>query len=407
MSSESKNNYFKYLISNVLYRIGVLFCIGTIIQAFLLKIGLTEEQLYLYNSIMYGVQVAVMFAMTFISDKIRNVKAVMALTSSAFVVLFVILIVGAMLKEVGAGFVVLLFAVSIICYIGYGMNSIMSYVFPYKVLDMKDYGKISGIVGGLGGGVTFGVSIIHSLIISRFDYSVASIVFFVIAICCLVFCSVEYSSMQEFAETTDTPTKRDFAKILKNKTLYALLIPNFVRGITTGVVGVITVIAIARGIVDEKSSSYVNVITQLAILLGSFGFAFLCKKIKVRNLMLIGVLGLCVFLPLSIIKNDIALFLTLYGVAYLFMICVDTAIPVLITEIIPEDEIGGYTSIRMMVFTAGTAVSTLLILPIANAIGYVGLLTFAAICLLICGVAYYVTAILCSRKKDCFRDIEA
>ena len=115
--------------------------------------------------------------------------------------------------------------------------------------------------------------------------------------------------------------------------------------------------------------------------------------------MLIGVLGLCVFLPLSIIKNDIALFLTLYGVAYLFMICVDTAIPVLITEIIPEDEIGGYTSIRMMVFTAGTAVSTLLISPIANAIGYVGLLAFASICLLICGVSYYVIAILCNRKK--------
>ena len=73
--------------------------------------------------------------------------------------------------------------------------------------------------------------------------------------------------------------------------------------------------------------------------------------------------------------------------------------PVLITEIIPEDEIGGYTSIRMMVFTAGTAVSTLLISPIANAIGYVGLLAFASICLLICGVSYYVIAILCNRKK--------
>ena len=365
----------------------------------MLNIGFSEKQLYLYNSVTYGVQVAVMFAMTFISDKIKNVKAVMAITASSFVLLFVVLIIGAILKEIETWYVVLLFSVAIICYIGYAMNSIMSYVFPYKVLDMKDYGKITGIVGGLGGGVTVGISIIHSLIISLLDYNVASIIFFVIAICCLVFCTGKYSSMQEFAETTDAPTKRDFAKILKNKTLYALLIPNFARGITTGVVGVMTVIAVSRGIFDGKSLSSMNVVTQLAILLGSFGFAFLCKKMKVRNLMLIGVLGLCVFLPLSIIKNDIALFLTLYGVAYLFMICVDTAIPVLITEIIPEDEIGGYTSIRMMVFTAGTAVSTLLISPIANAIGYVGLLAFASICLLICGVSYYVIAILCNRKN--------
>ena len=195
-----------------------LFCIGTIIQAFLLKIGFTEEQLYLYNSITYGVQVAVMFVMTFISDKIKNVKAVMALTASSFVLLFIVLILGLIFKEIGTWYVVLLFSVAIICYIGYGMNSVLSYVFPYKVLDMKEYGKITGIVGGLGGGATVAVSILHSLIISRFDYNVTSIIFFAIATCCLVFCSVKYSSMQEFSGTTETPKKKDFAKILKNKT---------------------------------------------------------------------------------------------------------------------------------------------------------------------------------------------
>lgn len=400
MDSKSKSNYFKYVLSNVLYKISVLFCIGTIIQAFLLKIGLTEEQLYLYNSITYGTQVAVMFAMTFISDKIKNVKIVMSITALSFVFLFIVLIVGAILKEVGIVYIILLFAVSIICYIGYGMHSIMSYVFPYKVLDMSDYGKITGIVGGLGGGVTFGVSIIHSLIISNFDYNVSSIIFFIIAIICSMFCSLKYFEMKEIVGNISTPTKKDFAKVLKNKSLYLLLIPNFTRGITTGIVGVITVIAIARGIVDVTSSSYVNVITQLAILVGSFGFAFLCKKIKVRNLMLIGVLVVGALLPLTIIKNDIILFLTLYGIMYLFMIDVDTAIPVLVTEIIPEDEIGGYTSIRMMIFTAGTAIATLIITPIINLVGYVGLLIFASICLLICGIAYYITAIVCSRKQS-------
>ena len=59
-------------------------------QAALQDSGLTEEQLYLYNSIMYGVQVAVMFVMTFISDKIRNVKAVMAITASSAMADFIL-----------------------------------------------------------------------------------------------------------------------------------------------------------------------------------------------------------------------------------------------------------------------------------------------------------------------------
>ena len=75
----------------------------------------------------------------------------------------------------------------------------------------------------------------------------------------------------------------------------------------------------------------------------------------------------------------------------------DTAIPVSITEIIPREQIGAYTSIRMLVFTGAQAVGALIITPIAGFIGYTGLLIFASVLQLICGLSYYFVAV----KEKC------
>ena len=85
-------------------------------------------------------------------------------------------------------------------------------------------------------------------------------------------------------------------------------------------------------------------------------------------------------------------FFCFFAVASFFRFVMDTAIPVIITEIIPKEQIGPYTSIRMLIFTGAQAVATLLISPLENAIGYTGVLIFAAVMLFICGITYYVVA---------------
>lgn len=398
MSLSKESNYQKYIISNILFRMGTLFCLGAIVQAFMLKIGVTEEQVYLYNSIMQGIQVAVMFVMLFVSDKIKNVKTVVAAVSCSFILLFIVLIIGALLPTVNGLYLAVLFIVAGVSYVGYGVHSILMYVLPYGVLNMEDYGKVTGIIGGIGGLITFGTSLLHSFVVSVFDYNVSMIVFFVLASACLILSGLSCFMMKEQGENVSEIQKRDFAKVLKNKSTYILLIPNFLRGITTGIIGIVTVIAISMGIAQTESASYINVITQLAILIGSFGFAFVCKKLKTRNVLLASVVLVGVFLPCTVINQNLSTFLILYGIMYVFSIFVDTSIPVLVTEIIPRDEIGGYTSIRMMVFTAGASVSTLIITPVVNLVGYVGLLTLASVCLLICGLVYFIVAVLYSKK---------
>jgi len=200
-------------------------------------------------------------------------------------------------------------------------------------------------------------------------------------------------SMKEKEQPDDMnqSSNKDFIAVFKNKDTYILLLPNFFRGIATGIVSVITIIALSNHILNEKTSSYINIVMQLAMFIGNFFYAFTCKKFSSTRLLLISTIGVCIFLPLCIGFNIVG-FLVLFFVAYFFRMIIDTAIPVVITEIIPQEQIGAYTSIRMLIFMAAQAVAPLLIMPIVNLVGYVGLLIFASVMQLICGLVYYIVA---------------
>jgi predicted MFS family arabinose efflux permease len=185
--------------------------------------------------------------------------------------------------------------------------------------------------------------------------------------------------------------KSDVISVFKNKNTYILLIPNFVRGLSVGIFNVIATIAISTSILNETTSSYVNVILQIATFAGNLFFAFAYKKLSTKNLLLIATLGVCISFPLPL-EFGIVGFFFCFTIASFFRIVTDTAIPVIITEIIPKEQIGPYTSIRMLIFTGAQAVATLLITPLKSAIGYTGVLIFAAVMLFICGATYYAVA---------------
>ena len=102
-------------------------------------------------------------------------------------------------------------------------------------------------------------------------------------------------------------------------------------------------------------------------------------------------IGICVSLPFFVMGGSVW-FLVLFFIAYLFRMVVDTAIPAVVTEIIPQNQIGAFTSIRMIVFIGAQAVATLIIMLILGVVGYNGLMIFAAIMQTVCGVGYYLSA---------------
>jgi len=388
------SNIKKYCICTTIYNVGFTFCTGAIMQTFLLQVGFSPEQVYVLNSLMQIMQVAMMLVLTFLSGKIKRVKAVASISHLSLSILTGVFLMGAINPElIKNGYVITVFIVAGISYVGVGLYNILAYCLPYYTIDMKDYGKMTGISTAIAGGVSFLMSLAYSLLLSKFSYMKITSSFFVIAIVCFILSSIVCASMR--VKTIEL-SKRDIEKndvmaVFKNKNTYILLIPNFVRGLSVGVFNVIATIAISTSILDETTSSYVNVILQIATFAGNLFFAFAYKKHSTKNLLLFATLGVCISFPLSL-ELGIVGFFCCFTIASFFRFVIDTAIPVIITEIIPQEQIGPYTSIRMLIFTGAQAVATLIITPLNNAIGYTGVLIFATVMLFICGMTYYLVA---------------
>ena len=395
------SNIKKYCIFTTIYNVGFTFCTGAIMQTFLLQAGFLAEQVYILNSLMQIMQVAMMLVLTFLSGKIKRVKAVTSISYLSLIALAAVFLMGAINPElIKHGFVIAVFIVAGVSYVGVGLHTILSYCLPYYTIDMKDYGKMTGISTAIAGGASFLVSLAYSLLLSKLPYMKTTAVFFVIAIVCFIVSSIVCASMREkTAEMDKSQEKGDVIAVFKNKNTYVLLIPNFVRGLSVGIFNVIATIAISMSILNETTSSYVNVILQIATFAGNMFFAFAYKKLSAKNLLLLATLGVCVSFPICL-EFGIVGFFCCFAVASFFRFVIDTAIPVLITEIIPQEQIGPYTSIRMLIFTGAQAVATLLVTPLKNAIGYTGVLIFATVMLFICGATYYAVARSIKNAKD-------
>ena len=388
------SNIKKYCIYTTFYNVGFTFCTGAIMQTFLMQAGFSAEQVYVLNSLMQLMQVAMMLVLTFLAEKIKRVKLVTSISCLSLSALTAVFLIGAINPElIKNGYVIAVFIVAGISYVGVGLYNILAYCLPYYTIDMKDYGKMTGISAAIAGGASFLVSLVYSLLLSKFSYMKITASFFVISIVCFIITSIVCASMQvKSAEmNSEEREKSDVMAVFKNKNTYVLLLPNFTRGLAVGIFNVIATIAISTSILDETTSSYVNVILQIATLAGNLFFAFAYKKLSTKNVLLIATVGVCVSFPFSLELGVIGFF-SCFAIASFFRFVTDTAFPVIITEIIPKEQIGPYTSIRMLIFTGAQAVATLLITPLKNAIGYTGVLIFATVMLLVCGVTYYVVA---------------
>ena len=395
MSNETKS-----YISGALYNAGFMFCTGAIVQAFFLQIGFSEHQVYLYNSLIQMAQVFMMVLMIFLSPRIKKVKQVMSVSYMSITAIAIILLVGALSPSlVNNIFVTILFAVSVICNLGVGVYMVLAYCLPYYTIDMSRYARFLSLQMVFTGATTFALSSLHTFIVSKFSYMSAMACFFAFAIVCFVLASAFCFSMKEKsdAEGARRSSKEDYIAVFKNKDTYILLLPNFTRGLAGGIIAVITVIAISTAILDEQTSSYINIVMQVGLFAGNLLYAAYCKKMSTIRVLLISTLGASLFLPICLSVGTVG-FLLVFFVAYFFKMIMDTAIPVIVTEIIPKEQIGAYTSIRMLVFTGAQAIAALLITPIVSVIGYVGLLIFAAIMQLTCGVVYCIVAKI--RKKE-------
>jgi len=394
------SNIGKNYIYTSLYSIAIMFVTGSIIQTFLLQAGFKENDVYIYNAIVMFSQVIMMAVMIFCSNRIKKIKLYTAISLLSLVLSTIIFLMCAINPNMMSNtYIVLVFIVTAISNIGVGFYNVIAYCLPYKIIDMKFYGKMLSFGVIISGALSFVFSFLYTIIIAKCDYMQTMIWVFIFSIVCFIISSIVCMSLKVInEEENDKAQKSDMLAVLKNKNTYILLVPNFTRGIATGIISVITVIATAKCILNEKTSAYVNIIMQVAMFAGNFIYLFANKKMSSKNILMISTIICCVLFPLCI-NFGLTGFLIIFLIAYIFRMIIDTTVPVMVAEIIPEEQIGAFTSIRMLVFTGAQAVASLIIIPLESVIGYVGILILSSVMLFIFGIIYYLVALKTKDKQ--------
>ena len=393
-----QKNVGKFYLYMSLYAIANMFCTGSILQTFLLKAGFTENQVYIYNALIQGVQVVAMFAMLFLSDKIKRVKAFMGISIIIHTVLSVVLII--MANATGNRFMKFaVYGVSGIVYLATGVYGVISYCLPYRIIDMHNYGKLIGVSTAISGLATFLLSLLYSYLVSVVEYSTIMTVCFILATVCFAVAGYFCLALKEINQEKSPTKNGGYCELFKNKDTSVLMLPSFFRGLTMGVISLLTVIGFSQNLLTTQSSTYVNILLQVATFSANVLFASMYQKFSSGKLSIVSTIGVAGGLAVMLLISNSVWFITIYFLVYFFIMMFNTAIPVLVPEIIPENQIGAFTSIRMMLYTFGSMVSSILINPLMQVCGATMLLIFAAVLQIISGGAHYIVWRKCKKEQ--------
>ena len=109
---------------------------------------------------------------------------------------------------------------------------------------------------------------------------------------------------------------------------------------------------------------------------------------------------IAVFLPFIIMGNTFC-FVVLFFIVQFFLMIENTSVPVMVTEIVPFDQVGAFSSIRLSVFTFGQMIASMIMNSLINGVGYLGVLIIGGVCQILCAIGYAIVVNMeYSKKKD-------
>ena len=387
-----KNNNIKLNINNIVIGVFLLLFNGAILQTLLIESGISEHRVNIFVSVMQIVQTLSMLLLSKKMDEVKNIIKTYSIAMFGTVPMAVVLILMSFNGEIFRNStMLLLYTTGVLFNVFYTVHLVLSYKLPYHVMDMSNYGRYTAVVGIVSGIATLLITAGLSFLLGIFSYSKVMIAVYVLS----VFLSFVYffSAItlkrvnEEFAFTKEAEEK---INIFTYKPFYSLLIPNFLRGFCSGIVGIMVTIGFSQKILDVQSSSYFVIITNAVSIASCFVYGFLTVKKIEDKLVLISSIGIFLFLPALFIGRNTVVFLAFYGVMYFFLILLNYSAPVVITRIVDYKVIGQYTSWRLLVGAAGTALAGFCCSGMLEVFGAILTMIITGTMQLISGVWYYV-----------------
>ena len=372
----------KYIINNVLWTFLSTVLIGAMLQTFLLEKGFSEDKVGQYVSLMQFVQMSVILIFSKFVDKIKNVIRLTAVSNLLYLPMLVLM---STMCFSGSNFT-LLTIFGVIAYIAVGLYNVLTYKIPYHIMDMKNYGKWTGISGGIAAVILLVLTSVLSIVQKSMRYFNTMKYFYPFATVCALIFAIMTASYKDIGFSTVTEKKKKIS-LLKYKPFTILILPNLIRGFCAGIIGMAVTIGYASDKLNSVTAGILIVITQTVSIPANYFYTKMADKEPM--LILINSFGLLGAVSLMGRLNSTG-FLICYGIAYFCLMIINVAVPVLVTRIVDYEVAGQYNGWRILLNTVGTFSASVLCVPMLKLFGPTATWIIAGLMQVISGIVYYV-----------------
>ena len=383
------NNLKRYILKSVSYNIVLLFITGGIIQNFFSYLGFSSSQIGTYISMTNVAQIVVMILGIVFVDRISNPKktcSVLVLNSIAFclAMLFFCFFKGIPTNIIFISAMIFGAFVSLLN----GFESILAYRLPYQVIDMHEFEKGQNLTGIVGGIISVVITSLISVFSTVIDFSYIIAVGFTVS---LIFCIVASVTCKRMTEIKKIPKSDKFklSKLKKRVFLY-FYFPNFIRGCATAIVMMMPVIFVSEITDNPAKLSAMNIAYAIAGIVSSVIYRAIGNRLRSKTVFLIGAVITFVSLPMAVVGKSSIIFFIFYLFGGMGNTMLSVASAIYATEIVGADDIGAFSSLKMIFLLAGQAVSSFVIGKVIGKIPvFVLILVFVSF-MLLSGILHYV-----------------
>ncbi|MBR4941291.1 MAG: hypothetical protein IKZ19_04765 [Clostridia bacterium] len=386
------NNFHRFYIRDSFNASALLFSSGSIIQGFLAYYGVDSVRTGYFTFAITATQVATMLIYSGLADRVKNCKRAVSVITFQYIWFFLAAIVLCLFPNASSSvafWVILLFG--IIQNVFVGMRSALDYKLPYLAIDMSKYAQLNAISGICAGLCCVAVNLIYSFFLKRFDYASVSLCGLIGASVFMLASALMTLSLK-IDESASAPekekTKVSHITILKSKSFLILALPNFLRGLCMGTIGMAAVIWLADINSDPASTAVLVTISTAGSMLSCLAYSFLSKKIKQNVICIIGSAALLIFMPLMMIGSNPVVFCIFYFLSNVGLIFVNNSVPCRIAEVVPYDMIAGYSALRLSITMGGSSLASLIVGYLIGNVPSPVILISAGILQVISGLAF-------------------
>jgi len=393
-------NEMKFYVRNGCVYAANLFLSGTLLQTFLSSKGVSGAQIGMVLAALNMAQTITILLFSTVVDRVRNsVKA--SAIFQMFTPLFALVMLPFTLMQ-GVSVDVLTGAVLLagtVHNIFYGFYCILDYRIPYEIIDMRDYGRLNSINSVVGGVLMVAVSGLTTGLLYLFDDGPVFFCMYLFAALCMAASTLVTKSMK----TVDRPVSAEAGKgvgllsTLRMRAFWFLLLPNLLRGVNNGVVGMLATVGMFELGLSAAESSAMSIAYTVMSVAGPLAFFELQKRVRLHNLLIVCSAVIPAAMAILTLGGSFGSFIAVYVVLMLVIGIVDNLMPVLVTRIIPYENIGSYTSLRMGTHMAGLSLGSMAAGAALGNVPTAALLAFSG-CLQLCsGLSYWM---YCRRMRN-------